>query len=63
MFRAYDRDLENKDAILGNFYLENLYRNGVKLTKDNIFDDGSYMSNFKIFNTNWKPEEHVFVQG
>lgn len=63
MFRAYDRDLENKDAILGNFYLENLYRNGVKLTKDNIFDDGSYMSNFKIFNTKWKPEEHVFVQG
>ena len=62
MFRVYDRDLENTEAILGNFYLENLYRNGVKLTNENIYSKDSYMSNFKVFNAKWKPEEHVFVQ-
>ena len=61
MFRLWERDIWTEDGTFGDFYLDGLYRNGVKLTADNIYDKSSYMTEFVILNSAYKPQDHIFL--
>ena len=60
MFRLWERNI-TANGTFGNFYLDGLYRNGVKLTADNIYDKSSYMTEFVILNSAYKPQNHIFL--
>ena len=60
MFRLWERNI-TANGTFGDFYLDGLYRNGVKLTADNIYDKSSYMAEFVILNSAYKPQNHIFL--
>ncbi len=61
LFRMYEHDLSTQGARFGNIYLDNVSKNGVKLTAENRNDKSLNMTNYAIGYSGWSEEKIVHI--
>lgn len=61
LLKLWEHDVANSNARFGDIYLDNVSKNGVKLTPENMDDKNLSMTKFIITTKGWTPEKFIHI--